>query len=68
MGELYPMGWLKTGSVERNMLIAQRPEDFMINSMDRRLWKGVRCGLWEWASKVNNNQKNGGRGLTGGFG
>jgi len=62
------MGWLKTGSTERDMLITWRPEDRTISSMSRRLWEGVKCGLWDWTSKVNNNWKIGGMGLTGGFG
>jgi len=39
------MVWLKTGSVERDTLVAQRPEDSTINSTDWRSWKGVKCGL-----------------------
>jgi len=62
------MGWIKTGSMERDMLITWRLEDFTINSTDRRLWLGVRCGLWGWAGKVDDDRKSGGRGLTGGFG
>jgi len=57
----------QTRSRERKLLITQRPEDFAINFMDRRSRKGVRCSLWDWAGKVNNNQKSSGRGLTGGF-
>jgi len=62
------MGQLKTGSTERDMLVAQRPEDFTINSMSRRSWEGVKCGLWDWTSKVNNNQESGGKGLSRGSG
>jgi len=46
------MGWLKTGSTERDMLITWRLEDLMINSMSRRSWEGVKCGLWDWTGKV----------------
>ncbi len=62
------MGWVKAGSVERDMLAAQRLEDFAINAMDRKSQKGVQSGPWDWAGKVNDNWKDGGRGLTGGFG
>jgi len=62
------MGWVKTGSMERDMFITQGPEDFAINSMSGRSWEGVKCGLWDWTSKVDNNWESGRRGLTNRFG
>jgi len=61
------MCWVKTGLVERDMLSAQRLEDFAINAMDRRLWIGVQSHPWDWAGKFNDNWKGSGRGLTRGF-
>jgi len=62
------MGCLKAGSMERDMFITQGPEDFVINSMSRRSWEGVKCGLWDQTGKVNNNWESDRRGLTERFG
>jgi len=62
------MGWVKTGSMERDMFITWGPEDFAINSMSWRSWEGVKCGLWDQTSKVDNNWESGRRGLTKRFG
>jgi len=62
------MGWVKAGSVESDMLGAQRSEDVAVNTTDRKLWVGVPGGPWDLASKVDDNQKGGRRGPTGGFG
>jgi len=54
--------------VEEEILNAQRVEDFAINTMGRTMWMGVQSSPWDWASKINNNWKGGGRGLASGFG
>jgi len=58
------MGWVKTGSMERDMFITWGPEDLAINSTSRRLWEGVKGGLWDQTGKVNKNWEGGRRGLT----
>jgi len=62
------MGWVKTGSTERDMFIIQGPEDFVIDSTNLRLWESVECGLWDQPSKVDNNWESGRRGLSDRFG
>jgi len=61
------MRQVETWTVERDIFITHRLEDFMIHSMSGRLWEGVKCDLWDQTGKVNNNWESSRRGLTKGF-
>jgi len=58
------MGWVKAGLVKGEVLVAQRVEDFMVDTPDRKSQLSVPSSLWDWAGKVNEDWKGGGRGLA----
>jgi len=59
------MGRVKAGLAKGEVLVARGAEDFTVDTPDRKSRLSVPSSPWDWASKVNEDRKGGGRGLAG---